>query len=136
MNSYTCVNALAYHKWAIGNDIRELLSTNSAITAIVGSNIYPIVAPEKTEGEFILYSREKYSKHYTKMGIYEDECLLRLTVISNDYDTSIALAAEIDRTLTGYHTKATGEKIEISLEDSNELYDDSKYIQNLIFDIK
>lgn len=136
MNSNTCGNRLAYQKWAVGNDIREILLANTALTAVVGHNIYPIVAPEKTDGDFILYRRDKYSKTLTKMGVVEDVCEVLLTVVSDDYDASFSIAAEIDRTLTGRHTKNTGETITINLIDSTELFEDGKYIQNILFEIK
>lgn len=138
MNSDTCINTgcNSYQKWAIGNDIREVLLANTAITEAVGTNIYPLIAPENTEGDFILYQRDKYRKSYTKMGVYEDSCNIILTVVSDSYDNALYLASEIDNSLTGRHTKDTGERISMNLIDSSESFEDNKYLETLLFEIK
>lgn len=138
MNSDTCINTgcNSYQKWAIGNDIREVLLANTAITEAVGTNIYPLIAPENTEGDFILYQRDKYRKSYTKMGVYEDSCNIIITVVSDSYDNALYLASEIDNSLTGRHTKDTGERISMNLIDSSESFEDNKYLETLLFEIK
>lgn len=137
MDSRTCVNKIgSYQKWFIGNDIREILSANSAITEMVGTNIYPCIAPEKTEGNFILYSRVGYQKTWTLMGIVEDDCRISITAVADDYDNAVLLAALIDNTLTGFHKKDDGVKFTINLVESTEMFDDNKYIETLIFEIK
>lgn len=138
MNSNTCFNTQnnSYRKWAIGNDIREILSSNEELVEMVGSNIFPLVAPENIAGNFIIYQREKYSKLISKMGVYEDECLVAVTAISDDYDTAVALASQIDLSLTGKHQKDTGERLTVNLKDSTEAFDDNKYIETLLFEIK
>ena len=138
MNNNICGNkgCQSYQKWAIGNDVREMLLANTALTQYVGNNIYPLIAPENTEGEFIIYQRDKYKKEWTKIGVYEDVCHLLVTLIADNYDNAIFLASQIDNTLTGKHTKDTGEKIDINLIDSTESFDDNKYIETLLFEIK
>lgn len=138
MNSDTCRNTgcNSYQKWAIGNDIREVLLANTAITEAVGTDIYPLIAPENTEGDFILYQRDKYRKSYTKMGVYEDSCNIIITVVSDSYDNALYLASEIDNSLTGRHIKDTGERISMNLIDSSESFEDNKYIETLLFEIK
>lgn len=137
MNSNTCPNKLgSLHKWNIGNDIREILLADATVSGVVGQNIYPCIAPEKTEGDFILYRREKYSKSYTKMGIVEDACELTLLIISDDYDTSNALAAQVDNLLVGRHTRTDGYSFVVSLKDSTEAFEDNKYVQTMLFEIK
>jgi len=137
MNSNTCINKLgSLHKWNIGNDIREILLADETLSGVVGHNIYPCIAPEKTEGDFILYKREKYSKSYTKMGIYEDECQVSLFIISDDYDTSNAIAAQVDNLLVGKHTRSDGYSFVVSLKDSTEAFEENKYVQTMLFEIK
>jgi hypothetical protein len=137
MNSNTCPNKLgSLHKWNVGNDIREILLADETLAGVIGTNIYPCIAPEKTEGDFILYNREKYSKTYTKMGIVEDECQVVLSIISDDYDTSVAIAAQVDNLLIGKHTREDGYTLTISLKDSTETFADNKYVQTMLFEIK
>lgn len=126
----------SYQKWFIGNDMRSILLADEDVHEQVGNHIYPIVAPENTLGDFIVYSRQKYSKSETKMGVYSDECEVAVVAISDNYDNAIALASKIDNALTGYHVVGNNVKIKIELKDSTEVFDDNKYIETLLFEIK
>ena len=134
----TCFNTglQSYQKWFVGNDIRAMLLADEDIVAQVGQHIYPIVAAENTDGDFIVYSRQKYSKKTVQMGVYQDECEVAVVGVSDNYDNAIALASKIDNALTGKHTLASGMKVEILLADSTEIFDDNKYIETLLFTIK
>ena len=126
----------SYRKWYIGNDIRDILLADDAISGQVGNHIYPIVAAENTIGDFIVYSRQEYSKDLAKAGVYQDVCRVAVVAISDNYDNAIALADKIDLALTGTHTNDQGVRIEITLEDSTETFDDNKYIETLLLRIK
>ena len=122
--------------WFIGDAIRDILIEDDDVHYQVGDHIYPIVAAENTKGDFIVYSRQKYSKASVKQGVYEDECEVAVVGISESYDRAIELAANIDAALTGTHTIAKGCKVDIMLLDSTETFDDNKYIETLLFSIK
>ena len=126
----------SHQKWRVGNDIRALLLKDEDIVNQVKNNIYPLIAPESTLGDFIIYVRNKYNKSAVKQGIYQDECEVAVVGISDNYDSAIALAAKIDNALTGGHTLENGVKIQITLVDSTETFEDDKYIETLIFSIK
>ena len=138
MINNTCYNSGcgSYQKWRIGNDVRSILLANSGITAQVGQNIFPLIAPENVKGDFIIYQRDKYSKQTTKMGVYEDDCQLVVVAVAESYDDALNLAELIDNTLTGKHIKDDGTRITIDLVDSTEAYEDLKYIETLLFKIK
>lgn len=132
-----CVNGLgSYKKWKIGNDIRQILISDEDVYAHVADDIFPLVAPENTDGDFIVYQRQKYSIEMSKMGIYQDECIVAVVAISDNYDSAISLAEKIDSALTGQHTLQNGIKLSITLSDSTEIFEDDKYIESLIFSIK
>ena len=132
-----CNSALnSYRKWYIGNDIRDILLADEAVYNQVGNHIYPIVAAENTIGDFIVYSRQEYSKSSVKQGVYQDDCKVAVVVVSDNYDNAIALADKIDAALTGTHTINEGVGIDITLFDSSETYEDNKYIETLLFSIK
>jgi hypothetical protein len=126
----------SYQKWFIGNDIRALLLNDEEIVAQVKNKIFPLIAPESTVGDFIIYMRNKYSKTAVKMGVYQDECEVAVIGISDNYDSAVALATKIDNTLTGGHTLENGVKLQITLVDSTETFEDDKYIETLVFNIK
>lgn len=134
----TCYNTGlgSFQKWHIGDDVRALLLANEDIAALVGDDIYPIVAPEGTEGQFIVYQREKYSKKTVKQGVFEDDCVLSLTAVADNYDAAVTLAELIDNTLTGKHTNGDGENFQMVLSDSSEAFEDNKFIEVLLFEIK
>ena len=125
----------SYQKWFIGNDIRAILLDNEDIINQVDTNIFPIIAPENTTGDFIAYSRTKYSKNAVKMGVYQDECEVAVVGISDNYDDAISLASKIDNALSGMHN-LNGVKLQITLADSTETFEDDKYIETLVFTIK
>lgn len=125
----------SYQKWFIGNDIRTILLDNEEIVKQVGENIYPLIAPENTNGDFIVYYRQKYKKNMVKMGVYEDECEVTVVGISDNYDNAISLASKIDNTLSGSHN-FNKNRFQITLSDSTELFEDDKYIEKLTFTIK
>lgn len=126
----------SYQKWFIGNDIRAILLNDEEIVEQVGSNIFPLIAPETTEGDFIIYIRNKYNKSAVKMGVYQDECEVAVVGISDNYDSAIALASKIDNALSGQHTLEGGVRLQITLSDSTETFEDDKYIETLVFTIK
>ena len=126
----------SYQKWQIGNDIREMLLADDSIKEAVGQNIFPLIAAVDTEGDFILYKREKYSKSWTKMGVVEDDCQISISVVSDSYDNATSIAAMIDNCLTGQHfIKDNTVRLNIDLVDSTEDFD-GKYFQVLLFRIK
>lgn len=126
----------SYQKWFIGNDIRTILLGDEEIVNQVNSNIFPLIAPENTVGDFVIYMRNKYNKTAVKMGVYQDECEVAVIGISDNYDSAIALASKIDNALSGLHTLENGVRLQITLADSTETFDDDKYIETLVFNIK
>lgn len=69
------------------------------------------------------------------MGVQQEICTVGITVVSDNYDSSVELAELIDNILTGEHLW-NNSRIIISLEDSSENYTEQKYIQTLLFRIK
>lgn len=126
----------SFQKWNIGNHIREILINDEQIIQQVNTNIYPIVAPENTDGDFIVYRRMSYGKNTVKNGVYQDTCEVALIAICDDYDKSVELASKIDNALSGKHILSNGFKFEIMLNDSTEMFEDNKFIQTLNFNIK
>ena len=133
MNS--CNNGIC-PKWFVGNDIRDILMQSSALTELVGTDIFPVIAPEGTTDPFILYQRDKYKKTFSKMGMVEEECHIILTIVAADYDTAVYIAALVDSLLQGGHTNEKGCNLTIELFDSGEGFDDKKYFETLVYSIK
>lgn len=122
----------AGNKLGISSVIRNLLLQNEELKSLVSGKIYPLYAPEKTEGDFVLYKRDGHKSDYTKMGKSCTECRIFINTISDDYDRGLDLAQKICEILEGKYSDG----MEIWLEDSTEETTDKKYIQVLLFSIK
>lgn len=126
----------AKSKFRIGTSIRKLLIENEAVKEFVGEKIFPLVAPQETKGDLIVYYRDEYSKDYTKMGVYNDNCKVYVVIVSEDYDRSQEIAEAVNEALECTFFQNTDNQIQIRLSDSTEDYADNKYIQVLLFEIK
>lgn len=137
IDNKTCGNTIfnSYQKWKVGNVLRAILVNDEEISKLIGTKVYPLIAPENTVGDFILYKRESYSKHWAKAGVYEDDCTVAITIVSDNYDSGLDLAEKVDNALVGRHT-VDGSQIQIDLVDSTESFEDLKYIEVLLFSIK
>ena len=123
-------------KFRIGTTIRKLLIENEAVKEFVGEKIFPLVAPHEAKGDLIVYYRDEYSKDYTKMGVYNDNCKVYVVAVSEDYDRSQLIAEAVNEALEDTFFQNTDNQIQIRLSDSTEDYADNKYIQVLLFEIK
>lgn len=122
----------AGNKLGISSVIRNLLLRSEELKSLVSGKIYPLYAPEKTEGDFVLYKRDGHKSDYTKMGKSGTECRIFINTISDDYDRGLDIAQKICEILEGKYSDG----MEIWLEDSTEETTDKKYIQVLLFSIK
>lgn len=117
----------------ITTEIRSILLASGEITAVIEEKVSPIIAPENTAGDFIVYQRDGFKQEYTQMGIASQSPLVNVTAVSDNYDRSQNLASLIYDTLSGDFRDPD---ITIQLEDSTEDFIDNKYIQILQFLIK
>lgn len=125
----------AFSKFKITNDIRKLLLGDTQIKSLVNNKIYPIVAPDGTTGDFIIYYRDAYGKDYTNFGVVNENCRVFIACISESYDNSINLIEKINDTIEGKHKNSNNYEYECRLIDSTEDFEDKKYIQILLFQI-
>lgn len=117
----------------ITTELRAILLNDPEIVSLVDDKVFPIVAPEGTEGDFITYQRDGYRQTYNQMGVSEQIPVVNVAAISDDYDHSQEMASLIYDALSGEFRKPD---ITIQLEDSTEDFIDNKYIQVLQFSIK
>lgn len=117
----------------ITTEVRTILLDEPEIVSLVNDRIFPVIAPENTEGDFITYQRDGYKQVYTKMGVADQIPYVNVAAVSSDYDRSQELASLIYDTLSG---EFSNPDIYIQLEDSTEDFIDNKFIQVLQFSIK
>ena len=120
-------------KIKITTPIREILLNNLEIAAMVGQNIFPIIAPDNTNGDFIIYQRNGFSKKSTKMGVYKQVTAVYINAISDNYDRSQDLADLIYNCLEGTFSNPN---MQITLIDSKENFENGKYMQILLFEVE
>lgn len=115
-------------KWKATIIVRTILLASPEIAAAIKENIFPLVAPKNTEGDFIVIQRDKYSKIRSQMGVANEDCQVFVNIVSDDYDRSYKLAELVDRALEGEHNG-----LSIQLMDSTEDFESDKFIQVLLF---
>lgn len=117
----------------ITTEVRDILLESESIRLIVDDKIFPVIAPENTKGDFIVYQRDGYKQDSTKFGVYLQTPIVNVTAVCGKYDASQELASLIYDTLSGDFKNPD---MHIELEDSTEDFIDNKYIQVLQFSIK
>ena len=117
-------------KFTVGSYARGYLLGIKAISDLVGTRIYPGIAPEDTVGMFVTYERDSYELFNSKMGIYMQEANIAYEVVSDTYDEGQALAVLILENLQGRHGDMKFEVV-----DSAEYYKEKKYRQVILFKI-
>lgn len=113
--------------------MRTLLLEDDRITKLISDKIFPLVAAENTEGDFIIYQRDEYSREYDKMSITSQKCRVFFNAVSDKYIISQEIAYLIDDILSGYWED---HELNIKLVDSKEEFEAGKYIQVLLFEIE
>lgn len=116
--------------WKAGVIIRGILKEQ-----VPDIDIYPIVAPENTTGDFAIYRRDTYRREEVKQGIYANIATVTIVVVTDNYTSGTEWAEKIDKALSGVHNYED-RKIKISLYDSAETFADNKYQQIMTFEIR
>jgi len=121
-------------KFKITTDIRGLLLDDKRLRELVGDRIYPLVAPDGTNEDFIVYKRDEYSVIRDKMG-RQQSCIISIAIISNDYDSANDIAEAVFYCLNGTFDLDNGDSAKIELVDSEQEFADKKFIEVLEFKV-
>lgn len=79
------------------------LTAATSISSIVGSGIFPVMAPQGTMPPFVVYQRTNVSREQSLTGpIGVPVVTLQLTSWSSSYETAKTLAREIRLQVDGY----------------------------------
>lgn len=116
----------------VGKEIFSLLNGNSSLTALVDNRIYPIIVENGTNYPFIVYKRSNIIPNYTKDLHFEDNVIIDIICVSNDYSGGIDIASIVRNTL---EDKRIGDIQSIKLESADEDYIDDAYVQTLSFNL-
>lgn len=116
----------------------HLLKAIQAILAQAGiTNAHAIVAEENTVQPFAVYRRASLTVDDTKDRLAQTQhATLSVQVVSMDYQSGLLLADSITDALVGKTGTFEGVVIgDITLDDASEIYNDTSYIQDLLFKI-
>ena len=116
---------------SINKHIYNILSNDELIKGYVNNKIYPLVAEESTTFPFIIYRKNNIQTEYTKDGRVFDVADISITVVANDYITTVNVSERI-RELIEWNKEFTDARM-ISNTDE---YIDNAYVQELTFSIK
>lgn len=120
----------------VGAAVRTLLEANDELTSLVGNKIFPVAAQEDTLRPFLIYQRTGLNPAYTKDAREYDSVFMGITIVSETYSGSIAVASAVIKALEHKRGVYAGLNIDdIMLADSNESADEINYIQDLEFEI-
>lgn len=111
-------------------EIRGVLLDDASIVEAVGDNVFPLVADEGTEGDYITLQRDGFIQDTTKMGVARRDPYVCVCVVSADSQRSQDIAGLVVKALEGRYTDP---EMEIRLEDDTEEYEAGKYIQVMKF---
>ena len=111
-------------------EIRGVLLDDASIVESVGDNVFPLVADEGTEGDYITLQRDGFIQDTTKMGVARRDPYVYVCVVSADSQRSQDIAGLVVKALEGRYTDP---EMEIRLEDDTEEYEAGKYIQVMKF---
>ena len=111
-------------------EIRGVLLDDASIMEAVGDNVFPLVADEGTEGDYITLQRDGFIQDTTKMGVARRDPYVYVCVVSADSQRSQDIAKLISEAVEG---EFADPDMEIRLEDDTEEYEAGKYIQVMKF---
>lgn len=115
-------------KWKIGSWLRAKLVD-------VCSNVFPVVAPENTKGDIIVYRRTALERSQSHIGYYLDTVMYDVVIISDSYDRSAELGEKVDDALSGTFVDDDGKRFVSNIQTSSEDFSDGKYYNIITFQI-
>lgn len=84
----------------IGTSLYTLLSGHAPLSAIVGTKIDPVMAPQGKENPMVVYGITDTQPQETKRSVsVEDWVTVEIIIYSNDYDQSQLIAKEVRNAL-------------------------------------
>lgn len=116
--------------------IYSTLAGTTAITDLVGSRIFPIVADFGTDFPYIAFSAGNITPYYSKDGSYEDDAVVEFVVAGDDYYNVLTIANEVRRAFEGVTISLEEFDVtEAMLTAVSEAYDDQAqcFIKRLSF---
>lgn len=127
----------------IGKAIYSLLVSDTTVSALVGENIFPLVAPEGTEFPYVVYSCVSMTTARDKDRLfYQQDVSEAVIVCTEDYTSGIEIATAIAQALQFEEKQVildsgmTIDIMESGFSGKTEDYVQNTYVQGLMFNLK
>lgn len=120
-------------------DIIDVLLGDAGVAALVGTRIYPMIAPDGTTEPFIRIMLNKSKIEYSasgEVGLYHDE--LQIDVIANTYKSARDVDSAVRSALSGYHsTLGSWDIVGVFLSDASDGFVEiiDQFIASTSFDV-
>lgn len=114
-------------KWYIGSWLRSKLID-------ICPNVFPVVAPENTKGDVIVYRRTSIERSQSHIGYYLDTVHYDIVIISDSYDKAAELGERVDDALSGTFNE-DGKRFVSHISGGYEDFQDGKYYNIIQFKI-
>lgn len=105
--------------------------------------VFPIVAPLNTQGNFAVYKRNSLSVENTKdIFNYEENSIYDIVIVTPNYEDGLRLATNakmyLERLQGRYKTSKEEEIIigDVAMIDASEEWNNEAYLQKLVFQFK
>lgn len=123
----------AINQFNVASVLAALLRADSAIAERVGTRVFPVVAPENTPGDFIIYQRDGYEEQGSKTGLALRSPCVFISCITVGYEAGQQLAARVYDVLMQPGIVAPG--VYVRMTDSTEDYYERKFAQVMKFTV-
>ena len=112
----------------IGTSLYTLLSGHAPLTAIIGTKLFPVEAPQGKENPMVIYGITGTQPQETKSSVStEDWVTVEIVSYSNDYDQSQQIAKEVRNALDKKSGVIAGNTIsDIVFQDFEDGWDTSR----------
>lgn len=88
---------------SIIRQIRSILLNNASLVELLGGNkIFPLVAEAETKNPFIVIKRNSLTVSYSKDFNINDDNIIILSIIADDYEKVVTIAEEVRNSLENY----------------------------------
>jgi len=110
-----------------GKVLYGILGATAPIQALVGTKIYPLLAPQGTSQPFIVFQTTQRTPSDTKKNVSRlDVYVLELSIVSNDYTNACAITAAVRKALDQYSGTVNAVKVDSIVYDSGTTFYDEQ----------
>lgn len=110
----------------IGTVIKKVLTENAAVSALIGSAVYPVRVPQSKPFPAVTYQIISTTPSRCKGGVSKsDKIRVQLNIFSEKYEQMEAVAAAVREVLDGLKDTVLGIEFRATYESETDLHEDA-----------